>query len=85
MSLFTNRFEVSIAEDTVLHEFQVIGIPEGRSKRMMKMFVDTAIQKSPILNNNRDFFAADNTKSKQRVSPRPTVGILLMWMTATID
>jgi eukaryotic translation initiation factor 2C len=63
MSLFTNRFEVSIAEDTVLHEFQVIGIPEGRSKRMMKMFVDTAIQKSPILNNNRDFFAADNTKT----------------------
>jgi eukaryotic translation initiation factor 2C len=62
MRVLTNRFEVTIDEDAVLYEFHIVGIPEGRSKRMTKMFMDTAIQESAVLNSNRDYFATDHTK-----------------------
>lgn len=61
--VFTNRFEVTIDDDGTFHEFQVVGIPEGRSKRMNKMFMDTVIEKSPVLHANQDFFATDNVKT----------------------
>ena len=60
--VFTNRFIVTIDDGATLHEFQIVGIPEGRSKRMTKMFMDTAIEKSTILNSNQEFFATDHNK-----------------------
>jgi len=62
-NVFTNRFEVSIDNDATFHEFQVVGVPEGRSKRMNKMFIDTVIEKSPVLHGNQNFFATDNLKT----------------------
>jgi hypothetical protein len=60
--VFTNRFEETIDDNAILHEFHFVGIPEGRSRRMTKTFVDTAVAKSPILNNNQEAFATDHNK-----------------------
>ncbi|KAH7092067.1 Piwi domain-containing protein [Paraphoma chrysanthemicola] len=60
--VMTNRFEITIDDNALFYEFRIVGIPDGRSKRMNKMFVETAIQESDILNNNRDYFATDNTQ-----------------------
>jgi hypothetical protein len=60
--VFTNRFEVNIDPKAVFHEFHIFGIPEGRSRRMTKMFVDTAIERSPVLGNKKEWFATDNLK-----------------------
>jgi eukaryotic translation initiation factor 2C len=60
--LFTNRYEVCIDEGATLHEFHIVGIPEGRSRRMTKMFVDTAIERSFVLNSNKHHFATDYMK-----------------------
>ncbi|KAH5540707.1 hypothetical protein HBI27_098380 [Parastagonospora nodorum] len=62
-NVFTNHFEVTIDDHATFHEFQVVGIPEGRSKRMNKMFMDTVIEKSPVLHGNQDFFATDSVKT----------------------
>jgi eukaryotic translation initiation factor 2C len=62
-NVFTNRFEVIIDDDATFHEFQIVGVPEGRSKRMNKMFIDTVIEKSPVLHGNQNFFATDNLKT----------------------
>jgi hypothetical protein len=61
-TVFTNRFKITINEDAVFHEFHIVGIPEGRAKRMTKMFVDTAIEKSAVLKTHQDYFATDYTK-----------------------
>ena len=60
--IYANRFEVKVTEDTMLHEFHVVGIPNGRSKRMKKMFMDTAIEKSDVLRSNQHHFATDGMK-----------------------
>jgi hypothetical protein len=60
--LYTNRFEVKIDRGAVLHEFHIVGIPEGRSRRMTRMFMDTAIEQSPVLRDNKDCYATDNLK-----------------------
>jgi hypothetical protein len=42
---------VVVTPGAVLHEFEIVGIPDGVSRRMKKSFVDTAIEKSTVLNN----------------------------------
>lgn len=61
-TVFTNRFKISINKDALFYEFHILGIPEGRAKRMTKMFVDTTIEKSAVLKKHQDYFATDHTK-----------------------
>lgn len=62
-NVFTNRFRVDIKPEVVLHEFEIVGMPSGVSRRMKKFYVDTAIDKSTILQNNKDYFATDYNKT----------------------
>jgi eukaryotic translation initiation factor 2C len=61
--IFTNRFRVFATPGAILHEFEIVGIPDGGSRRVKKSFVDTAIEKSTVLNNNQDIFATDYNKT----------------------
>ncbi|KAF2822264.1 hypothetical protein CC86DRAFT_425885 [Ophiobolus disseminans] len=61
--VYANGFEITLNDESVFHEFHITGIPGGQSKRMTKMFVDTAIEKSTVLNKYRDYFAADDTNT----------------------
>lgn len=54
--ILTNHFYVQIKAN--LYKYQIIGIPEG-SRLKKRMFVDTIIQKAPVLLNNQDKFATD--------------------------
>lgn len=61
--IFTNRFEVQINPGVTPHEFRILGIPDGLSRKAKKMFVDTAIEKSVVLNRNQDHFSTDYDKT----------------------
>jgi hypothetical protein len=61
--IFTNRFRINIKPDIDLHEFEIVGIPAGLSRRMRRFYVDTAIEMSAVLRDNQDHFATDYNKT----------------------
>jgi hypothetical protein len=62
-TIFTNRFRVDVKPGAVLHEFEILGIPDGVSRRLKKFYVDTAIEKCSVLRDKQDHLATDYNKT----------------------
>ena len=58
-TVYTNLFELSIDPATTSYEYLILGIPAGKTKRMKKLIIDTAIRTIPFLANNQNSFATD--------------------------
>ena len=55
----TNHFEIDIKPNAVLHRYTIMSAFAGLSKKKIKDFMSTAIEKCDFLNNNRASFATD--------------------------
>jgi hypothetical protein len=79
-SVITNHFEVVVNPAVKFYQYCITGI-SGKEKRSTKRrYIETAIQKVPFLQSNRDHFATDyvdtiiSWKDLHSLAPGPKVG-----------